>query len=170
MRLSHLMIVAGAGLGICIVGAHRAEAMTGTSPAAARAALPEINLAEPVHCRPYLHRHGFRLTRGCSVVIVQPRRSHVIVRDGVRVREGVSTSIRSTTTTRSGTTTVRGSSGSVSGAVQSSGSGGSVSGSTSGGAGQTTTSGGAGAKVGGSNTNVGGSVSGGASTSTPGGQ
>jgi hypothetical protein len=172
MRVSHLMIVAGAGLAVCFVGASRTEAMTGTAPAAVRAALPELNLTETVHCRPYLHRHGYSrvLSRGCDLVVVHPRRSHVFVRGGVRVREGVSTSTSTTTTRTGASTTVRGSGGSVSGSGQ-------TSGTSSGGASQTTTGGGsaggaagAGANVGGTGASVGGSASGGASTSKPSGQ
>jgi hypothetical protein len=50
MRLSHLILIAGAG--IALLGIHRADAMTGTSPAAVRAALSVLSLAETVHCRP----------------------------------------------------------------------------------------------------------------------
>ncbi len=168
MRLSHLMFAAGAGIALCVLGTHRVDAMTGSSPAALQAALPQVNLAETVHCRPYLHRHRYSrvISRGCSIGVFVSPRSRVIVRHGVRVREGVSTSttIRSSTTTRSGaSTTVRGSSGtgtetggntSVMGGAQTGGGGATTSGSIRGG---TSTSGGA------SGGNVGGSTSGGAS-------
>lgn len=177
MRLSHLMLVAGAGIALCVLGIARVDAMTGVSPTAMRAALPELNLAEAVHCRPYLHRHRFSRveSRGCSVGVVVSPRSRLIVRGGVRVREGISTSttVRSITTTRSGAgTTVRGSSGtgtetggntSVMGGGQ--GGGATTSGRVGGGA---STSGGASgtSATGSGGASVGGSTSGGATTTT----
>jgi len=96
------------GLTIFALAAPPAEAMTNIAPAGLVAAVDDLSIVEPVHCRRYLHKHryGHRWSRGCrvGVVVVAPERRRVIVRErGTTVRTGVTTTIRSGTTVRSGT-------------------------------------------------------------------
>jgi hypothetical protein len=88
MRSLLLTVTAGAGLGLIVLTTSPANSFTVTTPAGVRQASAALDLTESVHCRRYSHRHrrGHRWSRGCraGAVIVGPRRSGVVVRDGRR--------------------------------------------------------------------------------------
>jgi hypothetical protein len=108
MRSLLLTVTASAGLGLIFLATPPANSMTISTPTGVRQAADELGLTEAVHCRSFRHRHrfGHGWSRGCggAAVIVGPRRSGVVVREGGRVRGGGDTTIRSTTTRTEGTT------------------------------------------------------------------
>src|SRR5437868_4049889 len=108
-----LIIAVVAGIGIGCFGVSHANAMVGSSPAGVLAASDAIDMAAPVHCRPYRHWHSWehRRTYGCrggpsfeirrghrgSIHEREYRRGH---RVGVEERESRRSGVHSRTTIR----------------------------------------------------------------------
>jgi hypothetical protein len=73
-----LLLTVAAGLGLILLAASPADAITSAAPAGVRQAADGLRAAEPVHCRRYRHRHrhGHGWGRGCvgsgSIVVPQP--------------------------------------------------------------------------------------------------